>query len=166
MPSPVRLYKKAKKDGEKQGVKDFQLYSILDTNDEPNDLAFPPKTNHTGLLAAALQTNSVRSWKPAASLGKRGPEWFNLDCINEISDAFDGEDFEVRGASVSLDGDTVVTSSYRGHVCVWERNDTEWDVSAVLDFPQHPECSECFPRREATRGSDSLAIWKPLCGRR
>ena len=144
----VRLYKKAtKKDGGEPGAEDFQLHSMFDTPDEPNSLAMPPKTN-PGLLSAALQSNSVRSWKPAVPFGKRGPEWFNLDCIDEINNAFD-EDFSVRGASVSLDGETFVASSYRGHICVWERNGTVWDVSAVLDFPQHPDYTRS--RRRAAR---------------
>ena len=107
----------------------------------------PPKT-HPGLLSAALQSNSVRSWKPSVPFGRRGPEWFNLGCINEINDAFD-EDFSVRGASVSVDGEAFVASSYRGHICAWERNDTVWDVSAVLDFPLHPDYTRS--RRPAVR---------------
>ena len=145
----VRLYKKAiKPDGGKHGAEDFQLTSIFDTPDDPNSLAMHPKSNTSWLLSAALQSNAVRSWKPAVSFGKRGPEWFNLDCINEINDAFD-EDFSLRGASISVDGETFVASSYRGHICIWERNGTVWDVSAVLDFPQHPEYTGS--RRRAVR---------------
>ena len=146
----VRLYKKKaiKPDGGKQGAEDFQLHTIFEITDEPNSLAMHPKSNTSWLLSAALQSNAVRSWKPAVSFGKRGPEWFNLDCINEINDAFD-EDFSVRGASVSADGETFAVSSFRGHICIWERNGTVWDVSAVLDFPQHPEYTGS--RRRAAR---------------
>ena len=146
----VRLYRKVSEeyDSDMLGVDSFHLFAVLDALDRPHALAMPPAANVGQFVSAALSSNSVRTWKPSANLGRNGPEWFDLDCSKEIGADF-GHKFAVRGASISPDGNSFVASSYQGHICVWERQGNTWNVSAVFDFPQHPDYNHESRRRPA-----------------
>lgn len=135
-------------------------------------IAYSPGQPET--FVAGTWANTVRGWQVAGAIGRRGPEFFKMNCTTEAMDAY-GELFTVRGASWTRDGEAFAASSYEGAVCVWERDGDGWTTSATLRPERLPDEGRFPPSRVVlfspsgellAAGSDSgsIGLWRRLSG--
>ena len=80
------------------------------------------------------RSNNIRAYQLATGFGDNGPRAFKMNCTQEVLDKFNAK-FDIRGSTFSYDGSRFAASSYRGHVCIWERDQAgDFVVVATLNF--------------------------------
>jgi len=132
--STVRIYEVVNPGGSDERIR--LMETLHQPNIKFNSLSFVD--GEFPMIAAGTRSPHALLWTKARDLGIRGPQFFKLQCSQELKRKFGEGVFEVRAADWNAESTLFAASSVQGYVCIWESarpGDDRWNLIAALQIP-------------------------------